>query len=430
MLKLKQDSRIFTNSISNKNHEVSFNENGWVNGKSLVKCIETNKKSICYFLRLKYILINGTKHRLTSLLNEIYEEVKQSDGVDATIDSGIDKMSPAWMHPEIAKVFLVYLDFPELTQWYNQTQEDSAKEDNHSLPTREVLASVTSESDTELTVAHNNTESIDVNDDISYHDGAVVIDSRLLAERLGLQHKSLLFNIDNNPEYYQTQWGIKYCYERIPNVVGEHYERVCWLNKEQVRAITVRCQLTPQVQDYSIRLIKRLSELENPVSTDLTPQTRELELKIELQKQTQKTTELQIQLTEINKAVWDMHSPEVAAMMITGKNPPVVTKTVEITKLVKESTRKEVHVMTLKQFKKHVPYELQKRINTWADVRKILEELGYDSKESFTEVTDSITSQALRIDAFEEVLEVFSKCPTTGYITPPGSNIVQLFSSN
>ncbi len=61
MLKLIQDSRIFTNSISNKNHEVSFNENGWVNGKSLVKCIETNKKSICYFLRLKYILINGTK---------------------------------------------------------------------------------------------------------------------------------------------------------------------------------------------------------------------------------------------------------------------------------------------------------------------------------------------------------------------------------
>ena len=433
MLKLKQDSRIFTNSISNKNHEVSFNENGWVNGKSLVKCIETNKKSICYFLRLKYILINGTKHRLTSLLNEIYEEVKQSDGVDATIDSGIDKMSPVWMHPEIAKVFLVYLDFPELTQWYNQTQEDSAKEDNHSLPTRKVSASVTSESDTKLTVAHNNTKSIDVNDDISYHDGAVVIDSRLLAERLGLQHKSLLLNIDRNPEYYQDEWGIKYCYERIPNVVGEHYQRVCWLNKEQVRAITVRCQLTPQVKAYSKLLIKRLSELEANAFSGLSRQERELEAANRLEQAKQRTIELQIELTrseteraQVYETIYNLHDSPTAVMLITGQSPIVVTKEVEVTRVIEPGNRHEVAVLTLAQFKKQLPYEIAKRIKTWADARKFMEDQGIDITECFVEVKDNITTQALRRDALDTLLEALSKLPTTGYITPLGSNIVPI----
>jgi phage regulator Rha-like protein len=428
-----QNVRIFTNPISGKKHEVLFDKNGWVNGKALTKCIETNKKAICYFLRLKYIVINGIKYRLVSLLNDIYEEVKQSEGIDATIDSGEKKLSPVFMHPEIAKVFLVYLDFPELTQWYNQTPWDSAKEDNHSLPTREVVASVTSESDMELTVAHNNTESINVNDDISYHDGAVVIDSRLLAERLGLQHKSLLLNIDRNPEYYQTQWGIKYCYERIPNVVGEHYERVCWLNKEQVRAITVRCQLTPQVQDYSIRLIKRLSELEANASSGLSQQERENQSELILQKAKQETIKLEIQLTDskiklaqVNEAIFNMHGPERGTMMITGQNPIVVTKEIEVTRIVESGNRHEVAVLTLTEFKKQLPYEIAKRIKTWADARKFMEDQGIDITECFVEVKDNITTQALRRDALDTLLEALSKLPTTGYITPLGSNIVPI----
>ncbi len=77
--------------------------------------------------------------------------------------------------------------------WVQSNQKDSAKEDNHSLPTREVVASVTSESGTQLTIIHNNIN-IDVNDDISCHDGAVVISSKLLAKRLGIQHKSFEAN--------------------------------------------------------------------------------------------------------------------------------------------------------------------------------------------------------------------------------------------
>jgi phage regulator Rha-like protein len=422
-----QNVRIFTNPISGKKHEVLFDENGWVNGKALTKCIETDKKSICYFLRLKYIVINGIKYRLASLLNDIYEEVKQSEGIDATIDSGETKLSPVWMHPKVARVYLTYLGSPELTQWYNQAPWDSAKEDNHSLPTRKLSASVTSESDTELTVAHNNTESIDVSDDISYHDGAVVIDSRLLAKRLGLQHKSLLDNIDNNPEYYQTQWGIKYCYERIPNVVGEHYERVCWLNKEQVRAITVRCQLTPQVRDYSILLIKRLSELEAKLSSGLSPQAEELKLAIQLEKAKQETIKYEIQRTQVNEAIWNMHPDKVASMLITGQNPVVVTKEIEVTRIVEQGNRHEVRALTLEQLKKQLPYEIANRFKKWEDVEKFMEDQGIDITKCFVEVKDVRKTKALRRDGLDTLLEALSNVPTTGFIPlPPGSNVVPI----
>jgi phage regulator Rha-like protein len=428
-----QNVRIFTNLMSGKKHEVPFDENGWVNGKALTKCIETDKKTICYFLRLKYIVIDGIKYRLASLLNDIYEEVKQSEGVDATIDSGKTNLSPVWMHPKVARVYLTYLGSPELTQWYNQTQEDSAKKDNHSSPTRETPASVTSESDTELTVAHNNTENINVDDDVSCHDGVFVIDSRLLAERLGLQHKSLLDNIDTNPEYYQTQWGIKYCYERIPNVVGEHYERVCWLNEEQFLAITVRCKLTPQVQYYSIRLIKRFSELKANASSSLSQQERGLEAASRLEQAKQKTIELQIELmraeaerAQVYETIYNLHDSPTAVMLITGQSPIVVTKEVEVTRVIEPGNRHEVAVLTLAQFKKQLPYEIAKRIKTWADARKFMEDQGIDITECFVEVKDNITTQALKRDALDTLLEALSKLPTTGYITPPGSNIVPI----
>ena len=427
--------RIFTNPISGKKHEVPFDENGWVNGKALTKCIETDKKTICYFLRLKYIVINGIKYRLVSLLNDIYEEVKQSEGIDATIDSGETKLSPVWMHPKVARVYLTYLGSPELTQWYNQTPWDSAKEDNHSLPTRKLYASVTSESDTELTVAHNNIESIDINgDDVRFNDGAVVIDSRLLAERLGLQHKSLLDNIDNNPEYYQTQLGIKYCYERIPNVVGEHYERVCWLNEEQFLAITVRCQLTPQVQYYSIRLIKRFSELKANASSGLSQQERENQSGFILEQAKHETIRLQIQLTDskiklaqVHEAIFNMHGPERGTMMITGQSPIVVTKEIEVTRVIEPGNRHGSRSMTLEQVKKVLPHEMVKRFKKWEDVEKFMEDQGIDITKCFVEVKDVRKTKALRRDALDTLLEALSNVPTTGFIPlPPGSNVVPI----
>jgi phage regulator Rha-like protein len=429
-----QNVRIFTNLMSGKKHEVPFDENGWVNGKALTKCIETDKKTICYFLRLKYIVIDGIKYRLASLLNDIYEEVKQSEGIDAIIDSGETKLSPVWMHPKVARIYLTYLGSPELTQWYNQTPWDSAKEDNHSLPTREFSASVTSESDTELTVAHNNTENINVDDDVSCHDGVFVIDSRLLAERLGLQHKSLLDNIDKNPEYYQTQWGIKYCYERIPNVVGEHYERVCWLNEEQFLAITVRCKLTPQVQYYSIRLIKRFSELKANASSGLSQQERENQSGLILEQAKQDTIRLQIQLTDskiklaqVNEAIFNMHGPNRGTMLITGQNPIVVTKEIEVTRVIEPGNRHKSLVMTLEQLKKQLPYEIVKRFKKWEDVEKFMEDQGIDITKCFVEVKDVRKTKALRRDALDTLLEALSNVPTTGFIPPPpGSNVVPI----
>jgi hypothetical protein len=377
---------------------------------------------------LKYIVINGIKYRLVSLLNDIYEEVKQSEGIDATIDSGEKNLSPVFMHPEIAKVFLVYLDFPELTQWYNQTQEDSAKEDNHSSPTRQTVASVTSESDTELIIAHNNIEGIDINgDDVRFNDGAVVIDSRLLAERLGLQHKSMLARIDRNPEYYQNKWGIKYCYERIPNIVGEHYERFCWLNKEQIHAVTLQSKPTPQVQYYSELVIKRLSELEANASSGLSQQERELEAAIKLEQAKQETIKLEIQRTQVNEAIWNMHPDKVASMLITGQNPVVVTKEIEVTRIVEQGNRHEVRALTLEQLKKQLPYEIANRFKKWEDVEKFMEDQGIDITKCFVEVKDVRKTKALRRDGLDTLLEALSNVPTTGFIPlPPGSNVVPI----
>ena len=165
----------------------------------------------------------------------------------------------------------------------------------------------------------------------------------------------------------------------------------------------------------------------------LSRQERELEAANRLEQAKQRTIELQIELTrseteraQVYETIYNLHDSPTAVMLITGQSPIVVTKEVEVTRVIEPGNRHEVAVLTLAQFKKQLPYEIAKRIKTWADARKFMEDQGIDITECFVEVKDNITTQALRRDALDTLLEALSKLPTTGYITPLGSNIVPI----
>jgi phage regulator Rha-like protein len=106
--------------------------------------------------------------------------------------------------------------------------------------------------------------------------GELVVDSRIIAEQLGIEHKSLLKLVRKHQAKIEAKFG-KVRFEisdiEMPNGGTRQEVAFAWLNEGQITALMTLCRNTDRVVDLKFDLVEKFSaqkkQLENPIDRAL-----------------------------------------------------------------------------------------------------------------------------------------------------------------
>lgn len=116
---------------------------------------------------------------------------------------------------------------------------------------------------------------------VTKREGVLVVDSRLIAEKLGIQHKSLLETLDKHQTAIEQAFGVVTFETKKPLEAskGGRPERIAYLSEDQATLLMTFSRNTAQVVECKAALVKafslaktQLSSLQPP-SADLTALT-------------------------------------------------------------------------------------------------------------------------------------------------------------
>jgi phage regulator Rha-like protein len=110
--------------------------------------------------------------------------------------------------------------------------------------------------------------------EVQEREGVLVVDSRLIAERLGIQHKNFLDTIHSHKDSIEAVFGTV-AFETRPSIdnLGRANTpiKIALLTEEQATALMTLSRNTPQVVELKLNLVKAFSEARKARSTVLVP---------------------------------------------------------------------------------------------------------------------------------------------------------------
>ena len=118
-------------------------------------------------------------------------------------------------------------------------------------------------------------------------DGLLVVDSRLIAERLGIQHESFIKTIRKHRERLEQRFGhLRFEIRTVTNSVGAVNEiTFALLTEDQAQVLMTLSRNTEQVIDCKMNLVEAFSKAKQIIATVIPAQNdriRELELELAL----------------------------------------------------------------------------------------------------------------------------------------------------
>lgn len=112
--------------------------------------------------------------------------------------------------------------------------------------------------------------------------GSLVVDSRLIAQDLGIKHKNLFQNIRNHQTAIEYFGQLMFETETVKNSVGASNEQAfCYLNEEQATFVMTLSRNTPKVIKCKQNLVKAFSEAKKLINDKFVPTCQTMALEIE-----------------------------------------------------------------------------------------------------------------------------------------------------
>jgi phage regulator Rha-like protein len=119
--------------------------------------------------------------------------------------------------------------------------------------------------------------------------GQLVVDSRIIAEQLGIEHRSFIKLINKHVFKIEAKFGqVGFEIATVQNSAGAINEiKFAWLNEGQITALLTLCRNTERVVDLKFDLVEKFHEqkrqLENPVDRTLYNSLADRIAKLEVQ---------------------------------------------------------------------------------------------------------------------------------------------------
>lgn len=236
------------------------------------------------------------------------------------------------------------------------------------------------------------------------HRGDLVVDSRLIAQELGIEHKNLLATIDKHLNRIQKFGTVAFETREFKTSRGNRStERFAYLTEDQASFVMTLSRNTEQVLECKFNLVKAFSDARSIIKQVIPAQQEEIE-KLRLQLELAKTQE---RLFSTTQAIATMHGTEMVALIL-GKPDAVVVQTevVKQTVIVDQRGRavQENDGVGIGYLTKALGFKTNNQTWAW------LESIGYGKNSGkWVEELTAHTNLKLPRDVFRELKRAWSQ---------------------
>ena len=231
---------------------------------------------------------------------------------------------------------------------------------------------------------------------IQEKDNILVVDSRLIAIDLGIEHASILKTIKKYLDRLERKNPVRFeiCVVKRPQG-GTYEETYCYLNEQQANLLMTFSRNTDQVLDCKERLVEAFIQAKQiiPAQSD---RIRELELVNE-------NLKLQNELSSRVDTMASFHGVPITLALL-GRGDCIVREETVVTEVVEPATGKTSKILTADQLKRAVKKRTGQNLKSLKDFADSLREAGRD--DLLIPVTRSQTSEYPIPERLDEAISV------------------------
>jgi phage regulator Rha-like protein len=229
--------------------------------------------------------------------------------------------------------------------------------------------------------------------------GELVVDSRLIADRLGVDHKPMLRTVEKYLTELQGFGILRFENAKLkPGITGRP-QRFCYLNENQATFLMSLSRNTAQVVRCKIQLVSAFDKAKKLIATVIPAQSeriRELEL-------TARIMELEHQTLRQKDTMITLYGTELGLTLI-GHSGQIVEVEKLVTEIVNPQTNNTDRILTADQLKKVVKQKTGQNLKTNKQFVDALAKAGRD--DLLIPVTRNATGLYVDADRIDEALSV------------------------
>ncbi|ELS01119.1 Phage regulatory protein Rha [Xenococcus sp. PCC 7305] len=233
----------------------------------------------------------------------------------------------------------------------------------------------------------------------------LVVDSRLIAEELGVKHSNWLQNVVIQfQQEIEDDWGVIEFKKRKPSKGsrGGRPERYALLTEEQCNLIATYSKNTPKARVCKRKLVKSFAKAKEVIKQVIPQQSdriRELELQLAIAKTTKESKEL-------DHTMVTMHGAEVT-LALRGKTDQIVETKVPTIQTIDNRTGKSYAGQGLRQIKDYLCSNYGIKVKSGSELARILEKLGH--KELVKTMPRIVSAQYIPEEDLHKAIQILLK---------------------
>jgi phage regulator Rha-like protein len=247
-------------------------------------------------------------------------------------------------------------------------------------------------------------------------DGQLVVDSRLIAERLGLQHETVVKNIRKYAADFQSMGNLRFeIGTSHPNANGaQHQISFVCLNELQANFLMTLSKNTDRVVWCKRDLVIAFDRAKQIIKTVIPAQNdriRELELEVELERERNKRIDTTSTLVALHG--------EALGLTIAGLNVGQIIETrVPTTEVLNPATGSTSEFLSADQLAKEVKRRTGQNIKNAEFIRKLK---AANRDDLILPVTRNQTCEYVSPDWLDEAIEIVFSGSKQGLLKPVGA---------
>lgn len=205
------------------------------------------------------------------------------------------------------------------------------------------------------------------------HDGVLVVDSRLIAQRLGIQHKNFVATIEKYRTLIEQRFGqVAFETETVTNTVGAVNEiKYYWLTEPQATILMTFSKNTDIVVQCKLDLVEAFEKAKQVIKTVIPTQRdriRELELHNE-------NLKMELAVRHLDNTMLTLHGTAVV-LTLRGARDQLVEIEKPVLEVIDEKHNVKFKGQSLTQIQKHLEKVHGIKFKSGAELKRYLEKHG------------------------------------------------------
>lgn len=197
----------------------------------------------------------------------------------------------------------------------------------------------------------------------------LVVDSRLIAQELGIEHRALMQTIKKYLDRLERKSPVTFEMEVVKRPQGGTYEvTYCYLNESQANLLMTFSRNTEQVLDCKEKLVYSFEKAKEVIKTIIPQQSEEIE-SLRLQNE---ILDKQLKLRELDNTMLLLHGKQVT-LALRGYDQAIVEVEKPTLEVIDKRSGDRREGMTTKQLNEYLQQQTGNSFKSGSQVKQILE---------------------------------------------------------